>query len=358
MLAAERRAQKGRGADRDPIGPDAEQGAAVAKNLSETSTTQQIHETKDDDEPTASHWINAVAPIVVTLIVVVWLLLATGRQALSSAAENNATTAAGDWPPLREVLGAADSSLALMYGALAGLLVAAVLCRIQRLLNSNQVLSAAGRGAALLLPAVAILWTASAMSRMTGDRSVDGDVGQGYQYKDYRLYTGQYLSRLIANDAGDGAESDSVTTLRLMPTIVFLLAGVVSFCTGTSFGTMGLLVPMVITLTHALLSAGSEAVSPHDPLLLASVGAVLAGAVFGDHCSPISDTTILSSQACACDHIAHVVTQLPYAVCVAVVAVLLGTLPIGWGAPLWLLLPAQATALLASLLLFGRRVET
>ena len=120
---------------------------------------------------------------------------------------------------------------------------------------------------------------------------------------------------------------------------------------------MGIMLPIVVTLTHALLSAEGAMVAATNPIVLASVGSVLAGAVFGDHCSPISDTTILSSQSCACDHVAHVVTQLPYALLVAAVSVIFGTLPLGWGVSVWLLLPLQAVALFAVLAMAGQKVE-
>jgi Na+/H+ antiporter NhaC len=83
----------------------------------------------------------------------------------------------------------------------------------------------------------------------------------------------------------------------------------------------------------------------------------LSGAVLGDHCSPISDTTILSSQSSGCDHISHVVTQLPYALTAGVVSVVLGTLPLGWGVPVWILVPAQLIALAVILRLAGKKIE-
>jgi Na+/H+ antiporter NhaC len=195
---------------------------------------------------------------------------------------------------------------------------------------------------------------------MTGDRDASGVVSinengeQTYSHRDQRLYTGAYLSRVITGDGGSGEGS---LTLKLLPTITFVLASVVSFCTGTSFGTMGMLVPLVLTLSYNLLAAGGNVVSPGDPLLLATLGGVLAGAVFGDHCSPISDTTILSSQASGCDHIAHVITQLPYAFTMATVAIVFGTLPIGWGVSPLVLLPLQVVVLVVILFVFGKKVE-
>ena len=199
------------------------------------------------------------------------------------------------------------------------------------------------------------------MSRMTGNKSVENVTSQTpYEFQDHRLYTGEYLKQLVLDDGqGDQAEDRAALdrTVKLLPTAVFLLAAVLSFSTGTSFGTMGILMPMVVTLTHSVLVAQEGSVNAEHPILLACIGSVLAGAIFGDHCSPISDTTILSSQACGCDHIAHVITQLPYALTVAAVGVVLGTLPVGWGFSIWLLLPMQVVGILAVLLLIGQRID-
>ena len=270
-------------------------------------------------------------------------------------------------PNLRDLFGSGDSSFALHYGALAGLFVASALALVQRILTSKEIIRAAGFGARLVLPALMILLCASAMSRMTGNKSVDGQTDDGtYQFKHQRLYTGVWLQSAITgtnsqtNAAGDGAVAESGGprfSYKLLPTVVFLLASIVAFCTGTSFGTMGILVPMVVPLSYAMLTAAGQTVTPDNPILLCCIGGVLAGAVFGDHCSPISDTTVLSSQSSGCDHIAHVRTQMPYAVTVATVSVLLGTLPLGYGISIWILIPLQFAALTGILMVFGKVAE-
>ena len=89
--------------------------------------------------------------------------------------------------------------------------------------------------------------------------------------------------------------------------------------------------------------------------MIGSVGGVLAGAIFGDHCSPISDTTILSSQASGCDHVEHVRTQLPYALLVGAVSIVLGTLPVGFGVSPWLLLPTGTVMLIVAMFVLGKK---
>ena len=92
--------------------------------------------------------------------------------------------------------------------------------------------------------------------------------------------------------------------------------------------------------------------------MLGSLGSVLAGAIFGDHCSPISDTTILSSQSSGCDHLAHVWTQMPYALVVGSVSILAGTLPVGLGIPVWACLPVGFAFLVVLLRTFGSRTSS
>jgi Na+/H+ antiporter NhaC len=134
-----------------------------------------------------------------------------------------------------------------------------------------------------------------------------------------------------------------------LPLLIFLASAGIAFATGTSWGTMGILIPAVLPLAHAL--GGAE-----RPLLLyLSAGAVLDGAIFGDHCSPISDTTVMSSLSSGCHHLDHIRTQLPYAVAVMVLAALLGYVGHAWGLPLWGCYGLSGLALVALLLLAGRR---
>lgn len=283
---------------------------------------------KPSASPTAEsriegYWFDAAAPIVATVAVVVAMLYATGRAGLTSVS-----------PGLKgwgEIFGNGDSNLALVYGSLVGLLLAAGLAW-RRGMSAARISVAAGQGARFVGSALAILWLAWALSDLTGKEA---------------LATGDYLAMTLQGAIG----------LWLLPTVVFLLAFFVAFATGTSWGTMSMLMPLVIQTTYALLNEGGAAVSGDETVLVASVGGVLAGAIFGDHCSPISDTTVLSSQASGCNHIAHVWTQMPYALLVGAVSVLCGCLPVGLGAPVWITTPLALVAMIAFLLLFGRNAE-
>ncbi len=138
---------------------------------------------------------------------------------------------------------------------------------------------------------------------------------------------------------------------EFLPTIIFILGSLISFSTGTAYGTIGILMPLAIPM--AISMTGSADLS----LSIVSAGAVLTGAIFGDHCSPISDTTILSSMGAGCNHIEHVRTQMWYAIFVAFVAILLGYLPAGFGVPAFVTLPIGLVVMYLFLRLFGTKVE-
>ncbi len=125
-------------------------------------------------------------------------------------------------------------------------------------------------------------------------------------------------------------------SFRMVPFITFFLSALTSFATGTSWGTLSIMLPLSIPFIHKLLLGSSY----HDKFLIFTVAMILTGSVFGDHCSPISDTTIMSSMASSSDHIDHVRTQLPYSLFVAATVSLFGIIPLSFGVPYWIVMPA------------------
>lgn len=302
-------------------------------------------------------WLFAVVPILSTLMVVVLALYMTGQQSLADQGVELAAADLSVFEKFRKIVGAASSSVSLQYGALVGLAVAMALPLATRSISLARLAEGASSGVRVILPAVAVLWTASTLSRMTTDRSVSGEVqSRPYQFQDHRLYAADYLTGFLSGSDSSASGSSQLITTAAVPTVSFLLAAIVAFCTGTSYGTMGILLPMMIPLVCAIRSLNGD-LSLNDPILLTTIAGVLSGAVFGDHCSPISDTTILSSQSSGCDHLTHVWTQAPYAVMAAVISVTLGTLPIGFGIPVWYLLPLQLIALVICTRIFGRKAD-
>ena len=263
--------------------------------------------------------INAVVPIIVLIAGVMGGLYVTGRAALEMPD-----------PGLKDIIGAADSYKALMWSSLLGVVTAVVLTVVQRIMSLKEVVDAWYKGMRAMIYAMIILvlaWALSGISEMLG--------------------TAEYLVSTL----GD------TLPLAWVPTIVFILAAATAFATGTSWGAMGILVPLVIPLTWAVMKASGSA-GPEDMFILqASIASVLAGCVWGDHCSPISDTTILSSLASGCDHIEHVRTQLPYAMLVGVVSIALCSVPVGYGMPWWAGLILGLIALLLALRVVGKPVS-
>jgi Na+/H+ antiporter NhaC len=140
---------------------------------------------------------------------------------------------------------------------------------------------------------------------------------------------------------------------HLFPGIVFIFSCLIAFSTGTSWGTLAIMYPLVIPIIVELTKQSPD----FHQFLVMTIASVLAGAVFGDHCSPISDTTIMSSMASSCDHIDHVRTQIPYAVLMAAIAFLVGILPVSFGFPYLLSLLAAIGLSMLILRLIGKKPE-
>ncbi len=211
-----------------------------------------------------------VLPIATLVLATVYFMVATGAEALAGSGA------------AFSVLGAFENTnvgLSLVGGALCALLVAGVLA-VQLGLPAREWLSVVRHGVSAMWPALRILLLAWLIAAVIRD-----------------VETGKYLASM----------AQLAMPVWLLPAVLFVLAGAMAFSTGTSWGTFGIMLPL-----------GADLVMAAEPaLLLPSLSAVLAGSVFGDHCSPISDTTILSSTGAGCHHIDHVLTQLPYALLVA-----------------------------------------
>jgi Na+/H+ antiporter NhaC len=242
---------------------------------------------------------NAYIPVAVMVLGVVVGLYFTGREALADVSD----------PSLKDIIGKADSYTALMWASLASMLTAAILSLLQRIMDLEEVVNAWYHGVRAMLMAMIILILAWSLGEIT-------DV----------LKTADFLVSVLG---------DAIPTF-ILPALVFLLAAATAFATGSSWGAMGILFPLAMPLTWAVLVSQGQADAEHMHILYSAISAILAGAVWGDHCSPISDTTILSSLASGCDHIEHVRTQLPYALTVGATAILVGSILTALGSPWWL----------------------
>lgn len=183
----------------------------------------------------------------------------------------------------------ADASVGLSIGSLIALIITIIFYLATKVLKFSDCMSSIPEGFKSMVPAILILtfaWSLKAMTDSLGAR--------------------EYVASIVAGFA------DKPAIMALLPAIVFVIGALLAFSTGTSWGTFGVLIPIVVNVFGGDLS---------NELMIIAISACMAGAVCGDHCSPISDTTIMASAGAECDHIEHVSTQLPYALTVAGVSV-------------------------------------
>lgn len=263
-------------------------------------------------------WWNGVIPVLTVVVSVLIGLIYTG---ITSLGENESRT-------LRTIFGAADPFNTLLWGSLLGCIVGILLATTQRILSLAQSVAAWVSGVRAMVLAIIILVLAWSLGEVT-----------------VSLSTASFLTSVISERL----------PLAWLPTIVFVVSALTAFATGTSWGTMAILIPLIVPLAVSL--GGNLDGGPETTALLGGIGSVLAGSLFGDHCSPISDTTVLSSTASGCDHVDHVRTQLPYALLVAVVAIALGSVPTALGLSPWLSLAMGSLALVLFIRFYGKPVD-
>ncbi len=298
MLRAERRARS--------TGQLLRPGASPLADFEESAL--------EPPESAPRRWINLALPVLVVVLGVVGFIYWLGREA---------TLADGGTLNLRTIVGNADSYKALVWASFLGSLTAIALAAGQRILTLNETVMAWMAGVKAMLLAAVILSLAWSIGSMTG-----------------AMNTSDYLKELLGDSLG----------AQWLPVLVFICSGLTAFATGSSWSTMAILIPLVVPLAHHM--------GPTDPTLLAgAISGVLAGAVWGDHCSPISDTTVLSSMASSADHMDHVNTQLPYAMFVALVAMVVGNIGTSFGLPFWGAWILGGLILFGTLRVVGRRVE-
>lgn len=184
-----------------------------------------------------------------------------------------------------EAFSNSDASVGLVYGSVVALIITIVNYLITRVLSFNECMNAIPEGFKSMVPAILVLTFAWTLKSMTDS-----------------LGAAEYVGGIVANIA------DNHALMSLLPALVFLVGIFLAFATGTSWGTFGILIPIVVNVF------GGDV---NNELMIIAISACMAGAVCGDHCSPISDTTIMASAGADCDHIRHVSTQLPYAFTVA-----------------------------------------
>ncbi len=236
-----------------------------------TSGTVSVDETEEHGDK--GKVIDLVLPVVVLIISCVWALIYVGGFFAEGSNYHNFVGAFSD----------TDATVGLPLGGFITLIFTIIYMGFRKVVSFGESMKSVPKGFNAMVPAILILTLATALKNMTS--LLGSDV---------------FVDNMMAGAAG---------LASFLPAIIFLVACGISFATGTSWGTFGILIPIVCTIFDAA-----------DPLFIIGISACLAGSVCGDHCSPISDTTIMSSAGAQCDHVNHVSTQIPYAVTVAAVS--------------------------------------
>ncbi|MFP4496934.1 MAG: Na+/H+ antiporter NhaC family protein [Vulcanimicrobiota bacterium] len=305
MLKAEERART----TGQVLGPD-------AKPLSNLDDEELL---KDRNVP--RRWYNAIIPIACVILFTIGGLWYSGTSAI--AAEHGKQALVGLKP--YKILNEANSFYVLLWASFGGSLVAIIMVMAQKIMNLEEAVTSWIDGVKSILPAIIILSLAWSIGSICKE-----------------LKTAQYLALVARGNIAP----------QLLPALIFLISAVIAFATGTSWGTMSIVMPIAVYIGYTL---PPEALK--ESILLGSVAGVLAGSTFGDHCSPISDTTIMSSMASACDHIDHVRTQMPYALTVGLVSVFVGSIPSGYGINPWIMMIPCALILFGILKYFGKNPD-
>ena len=270
---------------------------------------------------------NAIIPILTlivgALIAFYWsgytAILAGEDQALITLMHNSPLSFNG----IFEALAASDASVALFQAALLASIVAIVMAVGERILTIEDAISEWIGGMKTIVITGVILLLAWSLG------GVIGEVG-----------TADYLVGVLTGSI----------PAWIVPTLIFILGALISFATGTAYGTMSILMPLAIPLGWAVSSGDMN-------FTIVCTSGVLTGAIFGDHCSPISDTTILSSMGTSCNHIDHVQTQIYYAIFVACVAIFVGYIPAGLGIPWYISLVVGVIVMFVGLKILGEKVD-
>ena len=270
---------------------------------------------------------NAIIPILTLIVGALIAFYWSGYTAILGG-EDQALITLMHTAPLSfngifEALAASDASVALFQAALLASIVAIVMAVGERILTIEEAISEWIGGMKTIVITGVILLLAWSLG------GVIGEVG-----------TADYLVGVLSN----------TLPAFIVPALIFILGALISFATGTAYGTMSILMPLAIPLGWAVSTGDMN-------FTIVCTSGVLTGAIFGDHCSPISDTTILSSMGTSCNHIDHVQTQIYYAIFVACVAIFIGYIPAGLGIPWYISLVAGIIVMFVGLRILGEKVD-
>ena len=301
----------------------ARKGEQVLKDINFDKATAEEAEVKEGIK--LSIW-NAIIPIGTLIITALIAFYYSGYSTVmngdDTAVQAIFNSSLFSFEAIRTAFSNADASIALFQSALFSSIVTIALAVFKKIFTISEAIDTwiDGMKGLIITGVILILaWSLGVVIKELG--------------------TASYLVTLL---------SSSIPKF-LLPSVIFIFGAVISFSTGTAYGTMGILMPLAIPLAFSI--------SPDMSYVVISTSAVLTGAIFGDHCSPISDTTILSSMGAGCDHIEHVRTQMWYSLFVGAITIVCGYIPAGLGIPVYIVLPVAIAVLTALTYIIGKPVD-
>ncbi len=291
----------------------------AVSNVDDINVNTEDMEDLNPIEGAPLKWYNAALPVFTVVVVTLFGLIHTGMESVASdLAAKGISLPTGSWREIWQniglltdepnvgtvlkvgkIIGNADSYVALLWASASGIFVATALTVGARIMSIKRTMDTLLTGFKAIMPALIILTLAWALAMTTKE-----------------LHTADFLTEMMRGNISP----------YMVPAIIFVLAALISFSTGSSWSTMAILYPIAIPTTWAVSHAAGLPEDVSLEILFNVVATVLAASVVGDHCSPISDTTILSSLATKCNHIDHVRTQMPYALTVGAVSLIACTL--------------------------------
>ncbi|MPB11392.1 Na+/H+ antiporter NhaC family protein [Campylobacter coli] len=231
---------------------------------------------------------------------------------------------------LRLAFGSANSSVVLFQAALFAAIVAIFIGVYRKIFNFKEAVETWIYGWKTMIFTIVLLLFAWSLSSIVKE-----------------LGTPEFISSLLADKLPE----------FILPATIFAFASLISFAIGTSYGTMGILMPLAVPLAYKVAQINAMDMDAMHHYMVINISCVLTGAIFGNHCSPISDNVILSSMSAKCDHMEHVRTQIPYALFICVISLFAGYIPVSLGLSVWLVLPLNLILIAFLLRIIGKKVS-
>ncbi|HEB7543748.1 TPA: Na+/H+ antiporter NhaC family protein [Campylobacter coli] len=274
--------------------------------------------------------LDATIPILTLIVLAILGFYFNGLSTLEGEELLKANANPLSFETLRLAFGSANSSVVLFQAALFAAIVAIFIGVYRKIFNFKEAVETWIYGWKTMIFTIVLLLFAWSLSSIVKE-----------------LGTPEFISSLLADKLPE----------FILPATIFAFASLISFAIGTSYGTMGILMPLAVPLAYKVAQINAMDMDAMHHYMVINISCVLTGAIFGNHCSPISDNVILSSMSAKCDHMEHVRTQIPYALFICVISLFAGYIPVSLGLSVWLVLPLNLILIAFLLRIIGKKVS-